>query len=290
MNKAGLLYVTIASLLWGTSGIFVRYLTPLGFSSLQMTAMRALISSIGMAGYVFFKDKSLFKTNRKALFLFIAGGFSMYSTALFYYMSMQESSIATAVVLMYTAPVFVMIYSVLFLGERFSLAKGISLIGMLLGCALISGIVGDAQFNAKGVFFGALSGITYSIYNILAKIQMRQNNNPVTTSLYCFIFMAVAAVSLGNIPGVVGIVSQNPAGALPLVLGLGVVTCLLPYFFYTKAMEKLSAGIASSLGIMEPVAATLYGLLIFGEWPGIYGAIGFVCVLGSVLLLSRCEG
>lgn len=290
MNKKGLLYVIIASLLWGTSGIFVRYLTPLGFSSLQMTAIRAVISSLGMAGYVFFKDKSLFKTNPKALVLFIAGGFSMYMTALFYYMSMQESSIATAVVLMYTAPVFVMIYSVIFLGERFSAAKGVSLVGMLIGCALISGIVGDARFNAKGIFFGALSGITYSIYNILAKIQMRQNNNPVTTSLYCFIFMAVAAVSLGNVPGIIETVGQNPMGSLPLVLGLGVVTCLLPYFFYTKAMEKLSAGIASSLGIMEPVAATFYGLVIFGEWPGIFGAIGFVCVLGAVLLLSRCEG
>ncbi len=289
MNKKGLLYVTIASLLWGTSGIFVRFLTPLGFSSLQMTAMRALISSLGMAGYVFFKDKSLFKTNPRALLLFIGGGVSMYMTALFYYISMQESSIATAVVLMYTAPVFVMIYSVLFLGERFSPAKGVALFGMLIGCALISGIVGDAEFNAKGILFGALSGITYSIYNILAKIQMRQKNNPITTSLYCFVFMAVAAVSLGNVPGIISIVGQNPAGTLPLALGLGVVTCLLPYFFYTKAMEKLSAGIASSLGIMEPMAATVYSLVLFREPMGIYGAIGLVCILGSALLLSQSE-
>ncbi len=289
MNKKAFLYVIIASLLWGTSGIFVRFLAPLGFSSLQMTAVRGAVSAVGMMAYVLLKDRSLFRVQPKALLLFAAGGVSMYLTALCYYISMQASSIATAVVLMYTAPVLVMIYSVLFLGERFTRAKGLALFGMIIGCVLVSGIVGDAQFNAKGIFFGILSGISYSAYNIFTKIQMRQNNNPVSASLYCFIFMAVVACSFGNISGIVSNVAQNPVETLPLVLGLGIFTCLMPYFLYTKAMEKLSAGITASLGIVEPMAATVYSVVLFREGMSVYAAIGLVCILGSALLLSQSE-
>ncbi len=289
MNKKGFIYVLIASLLWGTSGIFVRFLAPLGFSSLQMTAIRGAVSALGMTVYVLFKDRSLFRVRPKALLLFACGGVTMYMTALFYYTAMQASSIATAVVLMYTAPVLVMVYSVLFLGERFTRVKGLALVGMLVGCALVSGLLSDAQFNGRGIFFGILSGITYSAYNIVTKIQMRQNNNPVSASLYCFMFMAIAALILGDVPGIARNITANPVGTLPLVLGLGIFTCLMPYFLYTKAMEKLSAGIAASLGIVEPMAATVYSVVLFREGMDVFVAIGLVCVLGSALLLSKSE-
>ena len=49
--KKSFLLIVIAGLMWGTSGVFVTYLTPYGFSSLQITAVRALVAVIGMLTY-----------------------------------------------------------------------------------------------------------------------------------------------------------------------------------------------------------------------------------------------
>ena len=113
MKKSGLLYIVLACVLWGTSGIFVHYLAPYGVTSLQMTFIRAIVAFICMGVYVLITDRRVIKINMREIFLFMGSGLSFFLTATCYCHSMQLTSISTAVVLMYTAPIFVMIYSVL---------------------------------------------------------------------------------------------------------------------------------------------------------------------------------
>ena len=68
------------------------------------------------------------KIKIKELLLFAIGGVAIYGTAAFYFSAIEASSASTAVVLMYTAPVIVMVFSVAFLGERFNVAKLISVV------------------------------------------------------------------------------------------------------------------------------------------------------------------
>ena len=108
MKGKAFFYIILAGVLWGTSGIFVHFLAPFGLSSLQMTSIRGTVSSVAMALYVLISDKSLFKANLKQTLLYIASGFFQFLTATSYYASMQATSVSTAVVLMYTAPIIVM--------------------------------------------------------------------------------------------------------------------------------------------------------------------------------------
>ncbi len=288
MKKKAFIYIILAGVLWGTSGIFVHYLAPMGFSSAQMAAMRGIVATISMSVYVFIKDKSLFRVKLKPLLLFAGGGIAMYLTGLTYYMSMQASSVSTAVVLMYTAPAMVMVYSVAFLGERLTRAKVLAVLGMLIGCALVSGIIGGMRFSVVGILLGLCAGVCYAIYNILTKIQMKQQNPPLSASMYCFLFMAITATLGGDVPGIVHTASQNTV-AIPLIIGIGVCTSVVPYFLYTLALKDLPAGTASSLGIVEPMAATIYSIVLFHE-PMTWASIsGIILILGSVLLLSRIE-
>jgi len=57
MKKTAFIYVILAGMLWGTSGVFFNLLEPYGFSSLQMTTMRAVISAACMVVYLAIKDK-----------------------------------------------------------------------------------------------------------------------------------------------------------------------------------------------------------------------------------------
>lgn len=289
MIKRAYFYIIAAGIFWGTSGLFVAALSPYGFSSLQMTAMRGVVSAVCMSLYCFFSDKKLFKASPFETFLFILSGLSMFGTASCYYISMQESSVSTAVVLMYTAPIIVMIYSVLFLGEKLTKLKLCAVLLMLLGCALVSGIIGGFKFSVWGIAAGFMSGISYSSYNILTKIQMRKGARPQSATLYCFIFMAILAVAFCNPAELVTLAAKAPAPIIPLMIGIGVVTTVLPYLLYTFAMRELPAGTASSLGIVEPMSATIFSITLLGEKPDIFSIVGIVLIIGAVFILGKSE-
>lgn len=287
MKKMGLIYIILASVLWGTSGIFVKFLAPYGISSLQMTFIRGLIASLSMCIFILITNRNLFKTNIREILLFMGSGVSFFMTASCYYQSMQLTSVSTAVVLMYTAPIFVMIYSVSFLGEKLSVMKVIAVIGMLVGCALTSGIIGDLKFDAVGIAFGLLSGIAYASYNIFTKIEMKKGINPIKANLYCFLFSVILGMIVSKPAGIIDCIAINPTVVIPLCIGMGIFACILPYFIYTMALREIPAGMAASLGILEPMAATVLSVVILGEKLSVYSMAGIILILGSVFLLSR---
>ncbi len=289
MIKRAYFYIIAAGILWGTSGLFVAALSPYGFSSLQMTAMRGVVSAICMSAYCFFSDKKLFKASPLETLLFLLSGISMFGTASCYYISMQASSVSTAVVLMYTAPIIVMVYSVLFLGEKLTKMKLCAVIFMLLGCALVSGIIGGFRFDGWGIAAGFMSGISYSSYNILTKIQMRKGLRPQSATLYCFIFMAILSVAFCDPATLISLTAKNPAPIIPLMIGIGVLTTVLPYLLYTFAMRELPAGTTASLGIIEPMSATIFSITLLGEKPDVFSIVGIVLIIGAVFILGKSE-
>ena len=290
MKTKSFIYIIIAGLLWGTSGIFVHYLAPYGITSLQMTAVRGTVSFICIAAYLLIYNRRLFKTKLKELMLFAAIGVTLFLTAFLYYSSMQMTSISTAVILMYAAPIYVMVFSVLFMGEKFSKIKLVSLVLMMLGCCLVSGIIGGLKFDLVGIILGLLSGVSYATYNIITKIASERKNSPLTITVYGFMFMAIIALSISKPAGIITAAAVKPAAVIPLMIGLGVATFVTPYFLYTLAMRDLPAGTASALGIVEPMAATVYSIILFNEELTVFSAVGIVLILGAVLLLAKAEG
>ncbi len=289
MKKRAFLYIILTGILWGTSGVFVRALSPYGFSTLQMTAMRGGVAAIAFVLYAIFFNRKAFLTNAKELILYALSGLCIFLTSACYFACMQRTSVSVAVILMYTAPVIVMIYSVLFLGERFTFKKAISVFFMLAGCVLVSGLGGGMKFDAYGIFIGLCSGLAYSGYNIFTKIQMRKKCNPFSASLYCFIFMAITAVIFSNSSDMLKLVSQNFSKVLPLCASIGIVTCVLPYFLYTIALKELPVGTAAVLSVVEPMAATLISIFIFKEHADLFSICGIVLILGAVFLLGKSQ-
>lgn len=286
MKKTAVLLIVIASVMWGTSAIFSNLLYPNGFTPIQVTAMRGSVSAILMSLYVFITNKNLFKISLSQLFWFALGGISMFLAAYFYYESMSVGSVSVAVMLMYTAPIFVMTYSVLFLGEKLTLPKLISIIFVFVGCALISGVFGGVEFNLWGVVTGLLSGISYSAYNIIAKVQISKKGNPISASVYCYIFMALMSFCFADIHGIFTIANTSPLYLYSLILGVGIFTVTLPYSLYTLSLKYIPVGTASALGIIEPMTATLFSVVLFNEPLSVPSCIGILLIMTAVLTLS----
>lgn len=288
MKRVSVIFVIIAGILWGSSCIFVYGLSFYGLNSIHISFIRGGVASVLTVIFALAKDKKLFHTAPFDLLLYFGGGVSMLMTSVLYYGAMQKTSVATAVILMYTAPIFVMGYSVLFFKERLTKKKFAVTVIMLVGSCLVSGAVGGIKFNPAGILLGFGSGIAYSSYNIFTKIQMKRQCNPFTASMYSFIFMTLIGAFVSSPRVVFETAEQNPI-SLMWIFSCGFVTSVLPYLLYAKALRRLPVSTASSLAVVEPLTATMFGFLFFSQIPDSFSIYGTLLVLISVFMLSKLD-
>ena len=289
MNRKAILLAALSSLLFATSCIFVHFLTPFGFTPMEMTAMRGVVSAVLIIVYLFFYNKKLFRVKLSELLLFACSGLTMFTAAYFYFESIARSGVATAVVLMYTSPIYVLAFSVLFLKEKLTAKKVICVAVMLFGVVLVSGILNGGQFNFLGVLLGLLAGFSFGMYNIVTKFAMRRGSHPTSAMAYSFIFMGLISLLFVDVNNMAVLTAQNPAVILVLMVAIGLFTCFLSYLIYAYALKELPAGVAAALGLIEPVAAIIYGVALFGDELTWILIAGIVLILGAVFVMSRVE-
>ena len=289
MKKLGFISVISAGLLWGSSCLFIHYLSGYGFTPAQMTAARGLVAFIAVAIYTLIRDRSALKVKKKEFFLFAAGGFCMFATAYAYYAAVTMTSPSTAAVLMYMEPIYVAIFAGIFFQESFTPLKIASIVAVLVGCALVSGVVGGMRFQPLGVLLAILSGVFYAAYSILMKFSMRKDAKPLSAAFYCDLFMALFALIPAKVHLMPALVAAAPIRILPALFGLGIVTFFVPYYLYTASLRYIPAGTASALAVIEPLAATIYSILFLQEKLTLLAGVGIVLILGASILLCSLK-
>ena len=291
-NKS-ILLIIVAGLMWGTSGIFVHYLSPYGITAFQMTAIRGCVSVLAIGTYMLITARKMitriFTLKLRDLPLVAGVGFSMFSAAACYYVSMQLTSIATSVILMFTAPLFVTCYSVIFLKEKLDVKKVLSIISIFVGCAFVSGVVGGIKMNFLGIVIGFMSAIALSAYNILTKAVVKRNITPISGTFYCYVFMSIFALLISKPQNIIIVAMNNSITVTLLMLGLGIFTFALPYFMYTVALKHVSVSLATNLSVIEALAATVYSAVLFKENLNVYQIVGIALIIGAVIVLGRSE-
>ena len=288
MKKLAVLFVLAAGTLWGMIGIFVRRYTALGLTPLQTAALRVTLAAVMFTLFVLIYRPKLFIIRLRDLWCFLGSG--IVSVALFtycYFTSMALSSLSVAAVLLYTAPAFVMLFSLIFFKERMTLMKGVSLVLAVLGCAMTTGVIGgDLQVTSVGLLFGLASGVCYALYSIFSRFALNRGYEPFTITLYTFLLAAVATVALIDVRPVIAVVTAD-AGSIFFALLFALLSCVLPYVFYTLGLKYISAGAASIIATVEPVVATIVGAVIFSEPIGVpFGYLGVMLVFLSVVLIN----
>ena len=288
MKTRGVILIVLAGILWGSSGIFVHYLTPLGYTPFMMSAVRGLISFIAIAAFALIKDRGLFKTDLKGILFAALVGAALYGTATSYYAAIGAAGVAVAVVLMYTAPIYVFIFSTVFMKERCSVAALIGIGMMICGCVLTSGLLSSTGAAITGVLLGILAGIIYAVYNVSTKLALGRGMHPVTLTMYAFMFMTTFALPMSDPVGIASNAKAAPYSAL-LLVGLGIFTFVMPYFLYTLGMRDLSAPVATALGTVEPMAATLFDVCLFNTELEFLTVCGIVLIIAAVVILALTE-
>lgn len=288
MKKLAVGFVLLAGVLWGMIGIFVRRYEELGLTPLQTAALRITLTAVMFALFIAVTKPRLYRIRLRHLWCFLGTG--IVSVALFtycYFTSIHLSDLSVAAVLLYTAPVFVMLFSLIFFREKMTLIKAVSLILAVLGCAMTTGVIGGAlNVTLSGFLFGLGSGVCYALYSVFSRFALDRGYEPFTITLYTFLFASAATVALIDVRPVISVVTAD-VGSVFYALLFALTSCLLPYVFYTLGLKYIAPSTASVIATVEPVVATVIGAVFFGEALNIpFGYIGVALVLLSVVLIN----
>ena len=279
------LYIISGAALWGLIGLFVKILAAQGFSSLQIVALRAVASAACISLVVLKAGTQCLRIRLRDAWMFVGTGIlSLVFFNYCYFSCIQLSSMAVAALLLYTAPIFVMLLSLVLFKERFTALKGLALLCTFVGCAFVTGAFSSSlTLSVSGIIFGLGSGIGYALYSIFGKYAVRRYSS-LTITAYTFYFSVLGSVPLAgfNAETLVKIDSTTILGSL----GLGTVCAVIPYLLYTKGLAKVEAGQASILATIEPFVAAAVGTLCFNEPMTLSKAIGMSLIFCSIIILN----
>jgi drug/metabolite transporter (DMT)-like permease len=257
------LWLLYAAILWSLAGVFIKFL-PL--PALTIVFYRSLFA--GLFFLVFFRKSA--ELPGRALLVSAAS----YTAAISAFVAANKlTTAANAIVLQYTAPIFVFLIVGYFFRERIGAGTWAALgIGMAGIAVIFAGSAGQPDF--AGVAVALLSGLLFSIY----MVSLRFLNSVPAVTLTCINNLACCFLLL---PFVIGQLSLDRIEG-SIIAVMGVVQLGVPYWLFSRAVAKIPVHEASLIVLIEPVLNPLWVALAVGEIPARATLIGGALIVAGL--------
>lgn len=282
----GTILVLLAAACWGIIGLFVRRLSAAGLGVWDISLIRMGVGLLAIGLYLALFRRDRFRIRLRDFWCFAGAGIlSLMCMNFCYNQAVQVTSLAIAGTLLYTAPTFVMLMSLVFFRETMTRAKVLALVLAFAGCALVSGIArGHLALTPRALLLGLGSGLSYALYSIFSRFALDRGYDSWTITFYSFA-VCVLGCSLFSHPGQIVAAASEPALLAPMLL-LGLITGFAAFLLYTGGLRHLEAGRASVIASFELVFGALVGLIAYGERIGADALAGIILILLAVAILS----
>lgn len=265
------------------SAIFVRVANA---PSTVLVFYRVLFAAAMLLPYVLIKHRSELRgLAKKNLVLAGLGGMFLSLHFIFFFEALTHTSIAVAVVLTDTEVFFVALTMLIFFGDKISLIGWAGIFLTFAGAVVIAiaGSGGGADGNLKGAMLALAAAASTAIYTLIGSVCRKT----MSTAAYTFIVYTVSAIVVLMIMLARGIspIGYHPVNVLS-GLGMAVFCTLLGHSIFSWGLKFEKASYVSLAKLLEPVFASLLGLLLFREIPGVLVIIGGLAVMSGVGLVS----
>lgn len=284
-KKLAPLWIALAGCLWGSMGIFVRRFNACGISSMNIVFIRSLVTAAVIFLFAAVWKPKLLKVKLKDLWILAGTGLCSFVFFNFcYFSAISEMSLSVAAILLYTSPVFVMLLSALFFRERVT-ARKLAAIGVsILGLCFVTGLFGSAvTVSPMGIAYGIGSAVGYALYSIFSRLALNRGYAPLTMTGWSFAFAALFSGFFCDFSLFGAMYAAQPS-MLAYTLIFALVVSVAPYLLYSYGLTGTENSTAAVIASVEPVAATVFGIVLFGEYLSASAIIGIVLVLAALLL------
>jgi drug/metabolite transporter (DMT)-like permease len=294
------LYIASAAFLWGIAATlgraaFTRHLLPGGVSlgridPLILSQSRATLSlAVLLLVLLVRRGASALRVPRRDLALFfVLGILGVAASNYFYYLAIQRTNVATAIILQYTAPVWVLFYTVARGAQRPSLQR-IAAVGLaVVGCGLAVGLVGAGGFrmDAVGVIAALLAAFSFAFYNVGGhKVLARYDRWKVllwvlvgTSTFWIFV----------NPPWKI-VAAHYARQQWEFMFLFSIVSVLGPFSCYFAGLQHLEPTRAIVASCLEPVFSIVLTALVLGELVKPMQTVGIILVLVAIVLIQLPE-
>jgi len=284
-----MLAVIAAGVLWGIISFFVRSLASAGLEPLQISLIRMVMATLIVFPVLGIRNPALLRIRIKDVWVFIGTGIVsivFFNTLYFYATIYSQASVA--VVLLYTSPVFVLLFSAVLFRERITRRRVFCLGMTILGCVLVGGLLGgDYRLSGRVLAAGLGSGFFYALYTIFARYALRRYDS-MTVTAYSFLFGMLGSLPLGDPAGTMRILTAEPILILSCI-GIGLISTAFPYILYTWGLQRMDSGRAAILVAVEPLVGAVVGMVFCRESHSLTKLTGILLILCAVLLLNLPE-
>ncbi|MCX6152341.1 MAG: DMT family transporter [Ignavibacteriales bacterium] len=259
-NKS-IFLLLFTAILWSSGGVLIKLVD---WNPIAIAGGRSAIAFI----FIFLIRR---KIKIELTFIKIAGGLAYAGTVILFVLSNKLTTAANAILLQFTAPIYVAIFGNWFLNEKMSRRDVVTIILVLCGMTLFF-LDKLSTGNMIGNITAILSGVTFAWLVLLLRKQKKES--------------PIESIVLGNaFTAVIGLpfmFSSTPSmeGWIGLLL-LGVFQLGLSYILYTKAIKHVTAIEAILIPVLEPILNPIWALIFLSEKPGIWSVVG-----GGIVILS----
>lgn len=284
MYKASTAYVVLAAVFWGLSGGIGGILMAGGWDAFVVSFYRGGIGLLFVLIWLVLRPYgSGLASGRLWLWsaiagLGVAGNFS------FYFVSIAEGSVAVAATLMYCAPVFVYLVSFAFRLERPTALKWVAIVLVMLGIILLTRIydIDNGAVTAAGVTAGLLAGLSYALF-IFGFKYAAAYGSPQAILVIAFAVLLAILIWPSDPDQIVTVLSTPD---WPFFVALGVLGAGFSFILYIIGLKHTAPAIASIVAMVEPVTASLFGLLVLHQTLAGSQIYGMALILITVTMLS----
>lgn len=285
-HKWGILLIILATVCWGTSGLFISLVlrgsqvSPLGLAFWRDLSTFACLFS----GLALFRPRLLQTQRRDLPWLAVMGALSIGFFHVMWNMAVLINGVAVATVIQANAPIFVALMAWLLWQEPLTRRKISAVALAFIGTLLIARLDGlsTSQITPLGLLTGLAAAITYGAFTLFGK-KLTGNYSPWTVLTYIFGFGTLVLLPLQ-----VGLAVPWP---LPLSIlssfaGLVLLATISGFVLYTSGLQRLPASIAAIVGTMEVPFAAIVSYAALGERLELGQVFGALLVVSGILLVS----
>lgn len=266
-QKRAIFLMALCASLWSIAGIFIKLIP---WNPFAIAGFRSFIAAFVLMIYMKFTHLKL-KINRISLL----GGTFLSATFLCFVVANKLTTSANAIVLQFTAPIFILILSALFLKQKFRKADILTVIITLIGISLFF-FDQLSSGNLLGNCIAILAGFTMGVMFVCIG-NSTDDDSRMSSILLGHIFTAVIGIPIFFIiPNTVTPIS------IISILTLGIIQLGIPYTLYGIASKNCPPLMCSLLGAIEPLLNPVWVFLFAGEAPGIFALIGGIIVIITI--------
>jgi drug/metabolite transporter (DMT)-like permease len=266
LRKRAVLLLIITAILWSLGGLLIKWVA---WNSIAIAGTRSAIAALVMLA---FRPKMRIHWG----FAQLGGAVCYAATVILFVASNKMTTAANAILLQYTAPVYVAIFSYWFLGERIT-RKDLATIAAAIAGMTLFFMDSLSRGGAWGNAIAIVSGIAFAGTALFTRKQ--KDSSPLES-----LFLGNILTALIGLPFVFNSLPDRK-GWLGLIL-LGVFQLGISYILFAEAMKHVTALEGMLIPVLEPILNPVWVFLLLGERPGRWALAGGIIVLASVTL--RC--